>query len=108
LPCTPGYPAYRNILSALGCQVVDLPCGAEVGFQPTVQMLEALDEPIKGLVVASPANPTGNRAQRQGTGQDRHLVRGQRGAAGQRQIYTGSATANSWTAHGRPRARRSW
>ncbi|AHI01935.1 pyridoxal phosphate-dependent aminotransferase [Kutzneria viridogrisea] len=55
----PGYPAYRNILSALGCQVVDLPCGPETGFQPTVEMLEALDEPIRGLVVASPANPTG-------------------------------------------------
>jgi aspartate/methionine/tyrosine aminotransferase len=60
----PGYPAYRNILSALGCQVVDLPCGEEVAprgtnWQPTVEMLEALDEPIKGLVVASPANPTG-------------------------------------------------
>src|SRR6266545_359305 len=32
----PGYPAYRNILTALGCQIVDLPCGAETRFQPTV------------------------------------------------------------------------
>ncbi|HEY8374177.1 MAG TPA: pyridoxal phosphate-dependent aminotransferase [Pseudonocardiaceae bacterium] len=55
----PGYPAYRNILSALGCRVVDLPCGPETRFQPTVRMLEELDEPIRGLVVASPANPTG-------------------------------------------------
>lgn len=55
----PGYPCYRNILSALGCEVVELPCGPETRYQPTVEMLEALDEPVKGLVVASPANPTG-------------------------------------------------
>ncbi len=55
----PGYPCYRNILTALGCQVVDLPCGPQTRYQPTVAMLEALDEPVRGLVVASPANPTG-------------------------------------------------
>ncbi len=55
----PGYPCYRNILTALGCEVVELPCGPETRYQPTVAMLEGLDEPVKGLVVASPANPTG-------------------------------------------------
>jgi aspartate/methionine/tyrosine aminotransferase len=55
----PGYPCYRNILTALGCEVVDLPCGPETRYQPTVAMLGALDEPVRGLVVASPANPTG-------------------------------------------------
>jgi aspartate/methionine/tyrosine aminotransferase len=55
----PGYPCYRNILTALGCEVVELPCGPETRYQPTVAMLEALDKPVKGLVVASPANPTG-------------------------------------------------
>ena len=55
----PGYPAYRNTLAALGCRVVELDCRAETRFQPTVAMLEALGEPPKGLVVASPANPTG-------------------------------------------------
>jgi aspartate/methionine/tyrosine aminotransferase len=55
----PGYPCYRNVLTALGCEVVELPTGPESRFQPTVAMLEALDEPVKGLVVASPANPTG-------------------------------------------------
>jgi aspartate/methionine/tyrosine aminotransferase len=55
----PGYPCYRNILAALGCTVVELPCGPHTRFQPTLAMLEALDEPIDGLVVASPANPTG-------------------------------------------------
>jgi aspartate/methionine/tyrosine aminotransferase len=55
----PGYPCYRNVLTALGCEVVELPTGPEDRFQPTVAMLEALEEPVQGLVVASPANPTG-------------------------------------------------
>jgi aspartate/methionine/tyrosine aminotransferase len=55
----PGYPCYRNILTALGCEVVELPCGPETRHQPTVAMLEALDEPVAGVIVASPANPTG-------------------------------------------------
>jgi aspartate/methionine/tyrosine aminotransferase len=55
----PGYPAYRNILVALGCHVVDLPCGPENRWRPTVDQLEALDRPVRGLVVAGPANPTG-------------------------------------------------
>jgi aspartate/methionine/tyrosine aminotransferase len=55
----PGYPCYRNVLTALGCEVVELPAGPESRFQPTVALLEALDEPPHGLVVASPANPTG-------------------------------------------------
>ncbi len=55
----PGYPAYRNTLAALGCRVVELDCRAESRFQPTVAMLDALTEPPKGLIIASPANPTG-------------------------------------------------
>ncbi|MET0315329.1 MAG: pyridoxal phosphate-dependent aminotransferase [Rhodococcus fascians] len=55
----PGYPAYRNTLAALGCRVVELDCGAESRFQPTVAMLEELPEPPKGLIIAGPANPTG-------------------------------------------------
>jgi aspartate/methionine/tyrosine aminotransferase len=56
---SPGYPCYRNILSALGCEVVDIQCGPETRFQPTAQMLADLDPPVKGVIVASPANPTG-------------------------------------------------
>ena len=52
----PGYPAYRNILKALGCEVVELPCGPETRFQPTIEMLGT---DLKGVIVASPANPTG-------------------------------------------------
>ena len=56
---SPGYPCYRNILTALGCDVVELPCGPETRFQPTVQMLAELNPPVAGVIVASPANPTG-------------------------------------------------
>jgi aspartate/methionine/tyrosine aminotransferase len=55
----PGYPCYRNVLTALGCEVVELPTGPQTRFQPTVTMLEELEGPVDGLVVASPANPTG-------------------------------------------------
>ncbi|HEU5006466.1 MAG TPA: pyridoxal phosphate-dependent aminotransferase [Jatrophihabitantaceae bacterium] len=55
----PGYPAYRNMLTALGCRVVQLECGPGTRFQPTIAQLDALPEPPAGLVVASPANPTG-------------------------------------------------
>lgn len=57
----PGYPAYRNILVSLGVEVVDLPCGPESGFRPTTSHLRAAyyDGGLDGLVLASPANPTG-------------------------------------------------
>ncbi len=57
----PGYPAYTNTLAALGCEVVELPAGPQTRFQPTVAMLEDAHaaQPLDGLVVASPANPTG-------------------------------------------------
>jgi aspartate/methionine/tyrosine aminotransferase len=57
----PGYPAYRNILASLGCQVVELACGPAERFQPRLDMLEHVHAaaPLAGLVVASPANPTG-------------------------------------------------
>jgi aspartate/methionine/tyrosine aminotransferase len=56
---SPGYPCYRNILSALGCEVVEIACGPQTRFQPTAQMLAELDPPVQGVIVASPANPTG-------------------------------------------------
>lgn len=55
----PGYPAYRNTLLSLGCRVIDLDAGPQTRYQPTVAMLEALPEVPAGLVLASPANPTG-------------------------------------------------
>jgi aspartate/methionine/tyrosine aminotransferase len=55
----PGYPAYRNTLLSLDCRVLDLEAGPQTRYQPTVAMLEALPEVPAGLVIASPANPTG-------------------------------------------------
>ena len=60
---SPGYPAYRNILTSLGINVVDIPVGPESNFQPVVSILKAVQEtrerPLDGLIVASPSNPTG-------------------------------------------------
>lgn len=63
----PGYPAYRNILAALGCEVVELDAGPESRFQPTPAMLDAAASergPLAGVVLASPANPTGTMVDR--------------------------------------------
>jgi aspartate/methionine/tyrosine aminotransferase len=54
----PGYPAYRNILTALGIEPVLVEVGADTHYQPTPELL-ADAGPLDGLVVASPANPTG-------------------------------------------------
>ncbi|WP_404421017.1 pyridoxal phosphate-dependent aminotransferase [Thalassospira australica] len=56
----PGYPAYHNILTALGIETVNLPAGPESHYQPTVAMLRDLEAPIDGLIVASPSNPAGS------------------------------------------------
>jgi aspartate/methionine/tyrosine aminotransferase len=64
----PGYPAYKNILRALGIDVVELDCGPETRFQPVPAQLEnAVREhgPLAGLVLASPANPTGTMVSRE-------------------------------------------
>jgi aspartate/methionine/tyrosine aminotransferase len=58
----PGYPCYRNVLTALGCEVVEIETGPDTRFQPTVSHLDELVASglgLRGLIVASPANPTG-------------------------------------------------
>ena len=54
----PGYPAYRNILSALGLKPVHIAVGENAHYQPTPELLDDLGS-LDGLIVASPANPTG-------------------------------------------------
>ncbi len=54
----PGYPAYRNIVKALGMNVVRIPTEASNKYQPDPSLLDRF-MPLDGLVVASPANPTG-------------------------------------------------
>ena len=54
----PGYPAYRNILAALGIETVEIEVSAENGFTLTPEALAAAGR-IDGVLLASPANPTG-------------------------------------------------
>ena len=56
----PGYPCNRHILRTYeGCPI-SMPVGPESNFQPTPAMLRAhWNERTAGLLVASPANPTG-------------------------------------------------
>jgi aspartate/methionine/tyrosine aminotransferase len=56
---SPGYPAYRNILSALDVEPVPLLVGPETNFQPTPEVLDGVDGRLDGLIIASPSNPTG-------------------------------------------------
>ncbi len=56
----PSYPCYRNMLGALGIETVQVPTGPETRFQPTPELLERVEGPVDGLVVASPSNPTGS------------------------------------------------
>ena len=55
----PYYPPYVNVLHALGLNPVVIPTGPDTRYQPTPALLDALDPPPDGLVVASPCNPAG-------------------------------------------------
>lgn len=58
----PGYPAYRNILAALGIETIEIEVSAENGFTMTPESLEAAQSvfgKLSGVLLASPANPTG-------------------------------------------------
>jgi aspartate/methionine/tyrosine aminotransferase len=57
----PGYPPYRHILTALGCEPVAIETTAATRFAITPDMLVAVHRrtPLAGVLVASPANPTG-------------------------------------------------
>jgi aspartate/methionine/tyrosine aminotransferase len=58
---SPGYPPYRHILTALGCEPVLIETAAENRWAMTGEMIEAAHRraPLAGVLVASPANPTG-------------------------------------------------
>ena len=53
----PGYPSYRQILRALALEPVDLPTSPDNRYQPVPADFAGMD--LKGLLVASPGNPTG-------------------------------------------------
>src|SRR5271170_7460793 len=56
----PGYPPYRNILAALGCEPVCIETTAQTRWSITAEALLAVhrQRPLRGVIVASPANPT--------------------------------------------------
>ena len=57
---TPGYPAYRNLLLALGLEPVLMPARSSEGWVPSLEALAASGDPLPdGMLLASPANPTG-------------------------------------------------
>jgi aspartate/methionine/tyrosine aminotransferase len=58
---SPSYPPYRNVLTALGCEAVPIEVTAATRFALARPALLAAhrERPLKGVLVASPANPTG-------------------------------------------------
>lgn len=57
---SPSYPAYRNILAAMDIEPIVLPSHTETQCQPSPKLLDSIDGQIDGVLVASPANPTGS------------------------------------------------
>lgn len=55
----PGYVAYRNTLKALHIEAVEIGCGPAERYQMTAQILADIDPAPQGVIIASPANPTG-------------------------------------------------
>ena len=61
-----GYPCYRNILGALGCQLANVPINHQFKLtakelQKEIEKRQQLQQPtIKGLILSSPSNPTGS------------------------------------------------
>src|SRR5262249_7425150 len=58
---SPGYPPYRHILTALGCKPVLIETTAQTRWEITSEALLAAhrQDPLAGVIIASPANPTG-------------------------------------------------
>ncbi len=55
----PGYVAYRNTLKAMYVEPVEIACGQAERFQLSAAALARLDPAPEGIIIASPANPTG-------------------------------------------------
>lgn len=63
----PGYPPYRHILTALGCEPVLIETSNDTRHALTGEALLAAHRkaPLKGVLVGSPANPTGTMMSRE-------------------------------------------
>jgi len=55
----PGYVAYRNTVRALNFEGIEIPCGEDTRYQISAAALDTLDPAPQGVIIASPANPTG-------------------------------------------------
>ena len=56
---TPGYPAYRNLMAALGLVPDLIPARADQAWMPDLEALASSGPLPDGILLASPANPTG-------------------------------------------------
>ena len=56
----PGYPAYKNIIKALGLKIYYIDTSVENNFQLTTDAVKGLPENIKGIIISSPSNPCGS------------------------------------------------
>ena len=98
----PGYPPYRHILTALGCEPVMIEISQATRWSITVDaLLEAHRRtPLKGVLVASPANPTGTMMRPDGAARIDRRGRRRRASASSR---TRSITASTMRSRPRPR-----
>lgn len=55
----PGYPAYRNIMAALGIEVIEIELEGAAYLHAEHLVSAHAEKPLKGVLFASPANPTG-------------------------------------------------
>ena len=56
----PGYPAYKNMIKALGLRVYYIDTCVENRFQLTTDLIKDLSDNIKGIIISSPSNPCGS------------------------------------------------
>ena len=57
---SPYYPAYVNAIKTLNLNVEFIDGEIKYGYQPTLEKLQSFKKKIKGIIIASPANPTGS------------------------------------------------
>lgn len=56
----PGYVAYRNVTRALHMEPIEIDCGPDTHFQLSARALAAINPAPDGVILSSPANPTGS------------------------------------------------
>jgi aspartate/methionine/tyrosine aminotransferase len=86
----PGYPCNRHFVAMFDATPVALPVGAQTAFQPSAAMVaSAWTERVKGIVIASPSNPTGTSIAPQELGQVIAAARQRGGTVIVDEIYHG-------------------